>query len=242
MTVNWEETYKIWKEFEGLELVAYPDPATHAEPWTIGYGHTGLIAGPKVRKGDKITVAQAEQFMKNDLDIVYAKLKALIKVELNPNQWAALISFGGNIKWSTVLKSSVLSYINKGRLSEVPGRMALYRLGDGKVMNGLVRRRSAEGALWMKPVSNTEQTTTKQIEEEVKETQGTVVGPASTKKPWDTGAIGATITFLAAQSDAVKKFVGNFTSAFGIPPTYLFIALVVGFAGWTIWNKWKGDK
>jgi len=26
---------------EGLDLAAYPDPLTHAEPYTIGYGHTG---------------------------------------------------------------------------------------------------------------------------------------------------------------------------------------------------------
>ena len=30
---------------EGLRLAAYPDPLTHAEPWTIGYGHTGPDVG-----------------------------------------------------------------------------------------------------------------------------------------------------------------------------------------------------
>lgn len=34
------------KTDEGLRLHAYPDPLTHAEPWTIGYGHTGPDVGP----------------------------------------------------------------------------------------------------------------------------------------------------------------------------------------------------
>ena len=33
MTVNWNECYKLWREYEGLELVSYPDPATGNEPW-----------------------------------------------------------------------------------------------------------------------------------------------------------------------------------------------------------------
>ena len=31
---------------EGLRLRAYPDPLSGAEPWTIGYGHTGGDVGP----------------------------------------------------------------------------------------------------------------------------------------------------------------------------------------------------
>lgn len=34
-------------EMEGWKNVAYPDPLTHDEPWTIGVGHTG----PEVCKG-----------------------------------------------------------------------------------------------------------------------------------------------------------------------------------------------
>ena len=51
------------KRDEGLRLHAYPDPLTHAEPWTIGYGHTG-----DVKKGDLITEHQAEQLLLLDID------------------------------------------------------------------------------------------------------------------------------------------------------------------------------
>ena len=30
----------LTENFEGLRLIAYPDPATNGDPWTIGYGHT----------------------------------------------------------------------------------------------------------------------------------------------------------------------------------------------------------
>ena len=236
--VNWEELYKLWREYEGLELKAYPDPATGNEPWTIGYGHTGLMSGTKVKRGDVITKEQAEQFMINDLHVALEQLKLLIKVELNANQWAAILSFKGNLKHTTFLKSSVLKYINAGRLSEVPGRMALYRLGDGKVMTGLVRRRAAEGNLWMKPVGTTAEAK-KDIKGEVKEAQGVKVEPANPKKPWDWGAAGGVITLLASMSDQIKKLIGNVTATFGVDPLILILVVGVGFAAFTIYNKWK---
>lgn len=227
--INWNECYKLWREFEGLVLKAYPDPATGNDPWTIGYGHTGGLSEPQVKPGMVITKDQAEEYMKNDLKAAYEALKKLIKVELNENQWAALVSFYGNLKTKTFLKSSVLTYINKGRLDEVPGRMALYRLGDGKVMKGLVRRRTAEGALWMKPVGPDDSL--------VKQTS--TAEPAKTNKPWDWGAFGGLLTLFAGMSDSIKKLVGNFTSTFGVDPIVLILIVGLGFAAWTIYSKYK---
>lgn len=235
MNVNWEECYKIWQEFEGLELKAYVDPATGGEPITIGYGHTGSLSGDKVEMGLTITKEQAVEFMKADLLQVWKNLQPLIKVDLNPNQWASLISFSGNVKWTSVKSSSVIKYINAGRLSEVPGRMALYRLGNGKVMNGLVRRRAAEGALWMKA-------SLAEVRADKTEAQGSVATPASTKKPWDWGVVGVVITTIAGLSDEVKKFIGDFTSAFNVSPLVVLAVVVGGFAAWTLYSKWKGDK
>jgi lysozyme len=237
--VNWNECYKLWRKFEGLRLEAYPDPATGNEPWTIGYGHTGGLSAPQVKKGMVITKPKAEEYMKNDLEAAYKALEKLIKVDLNPNQWAALISFYGNLKTKTFLSSSVLRFINENKLDEVPGRMALYRLGAGKVMPGLVRRRSAEGTLWMLPEATMENSPKETVVVENKEVQGVEVKPANTKKPWDWGIFGIIITTFAGLSDEVKKIVADITSAFGIPPLYLLAAVVVGFGGWTIYSKWR---
>lgn len=229
------EILAVVKEFEGFRLKAYPDPGSKdGNPWTIGYGHTGLLFGARVRKGDVITKEQAEEFLRGDLEAVIGIIKKYVKVELNENQYNALASFVFNIGEGQFAKSSVLKFINEGKLDSVPGRMALYRLNDGKVMAGLVRRRTAEGALWMKPIGITP----------VPEEEAPVhseAKPDTPKKPWDWGAAGAVVTVIAGASDQVKKLVGNVTTTFGLDPTWLLIAAGLAFAGWTIYSKWK-DK
>ena len=51
------------REDEGLRLLAYPDPLTRAEPWTIGYGHTG----PGVDQGLEWTLERAEAVLEADI-------------------------------------------------------------------------------------------------------------------------------------------------------------------------------
>lgn len=236
-TIN-KDTLDLIKEFEGRRLEAYPDPGTvndpikKGEPWTIGYGHTGRMSPPDVNPGDKITVAQADEYLLNDLNYTAERLRRLLKVELNDNQFGALLSFMFNVGEGTFKKSSVLTNVNSNNFGRVPGRLALYRLANGQVMNGLVRRRAAEGNLWLKVDTKIE------VKEEVKQTTGvTVTADQPTKKGVDVGAIGSLLTLLAASSDQVKKLIGNITSTFGIEPVWLLIGVGVGFAGFTIYNK-----
>lgn len=55
---------------EGFELRAYPDPLTHAEPWTIGCGHTG----PEVHDGLVWTPEQCAQALEADIRIAIGSL------------------------------------------------------------------------------------------------------------------------------------------------------------------------
>ena len=50
-----QEGLNLIKHWEGCRLTAYPDPASGADPWTIGYGHTG----PEVKPGLTISQEQA---------------------------------------------------------------------------------------------------------------------------------------------------------------------------------------
>ena len=59
---------------EGLRLRAYADPLTGAEPWTIGYGHTG----PEVHEGLAWTPAQAETALIADIARACEQLDAHI--------------------------------------------------------------------------------------------------------------------------------------------------------------------
>ena len=54
---------ELIKSFEGLELRAYPDPATGGAPWTAGYGHTGA----DVRPGMAVTQEMANAWLDSDV-------------------------------------------------------------------------------------------------------------------------------------------------------------------------------
>lgn len=231
-----EKALKLIKDYEGLVLTAYPDPGSkNGLPWTIGYGHT-----KGVKKGDKITVSQAEAFLVEDLKQSEAVIKKYVTTHLNENQYGALVSFIHNIGEKQFAKSSVLKYINQNRLDEVPGRMALYRMNDGKVMAGLVRRRASEGELWMTPVPyGIENSPNEEIHLDKEAVQGLPAQPAKVEKPWDWGVFGVILTTLAGLSDEFKKLIGDVTSALGVPPLYVLATLVIGFGVWTIYNKWN---
>lgn len=57
---------------EGLRLRAYPDPLSGAEPWTIGYGHTG----PEVHPALTWTEGQAIQALHVDVGRAVVALDA----------------------------------------------------------------------------------------------------------------------------------------------------------------------
>lgn len=144
------ETLEHVKRWEGLKLVAYPDPGSRdGTPWTIGYGHTsdGFM---KVHKGLKITMKQAEEALVHDLGETAAEIERLVKVPLTDNQFGALVSFAFNVGVAAFAKSTLLKKLNAGQYGAVPTELARWNKNDGKVMSGLTNRRAAEAGLWAK--------------------------------------------------------------------------------------------
>ena len=133
------------KQFEGCQLTAYQ---CSAGVWTIGYGHT---AG--AYKGMKITQAQADAFLKQDI----AKFEKYINnpsyvpftEQLNQNQFDALVSFAFNLGQGNVKKLCVGRNIN-----QIPSAMQKYCKAAGRTLPGLQRRRKAEAALYNKKVED----------------------------------------------------------------------------------------
>ena len=74
-----------------------------------------------------------------------------VKVELNQNQFDALVSFVYNIGISGFKTSSALKRLNLQDFKAVPERMKLWNKVKGKVSRGLVRRRAAEAKLFLLP-------------------------------------------------------------------------------------------
>lgn len=144
---------KLIKEFEGCHLTAYPDPLSGGAPWTIGYGTTRYPGGRPVSRGDKITVIEADMFVRTEIDQIAKKLSETVPYwsAMTDGQRSALISFSYNLGVG-FYGSSGFETISK-RLRErdwnaVPDAMLLYRNPGTNVEAGLKRRRVAEGDLW----------------------------------------------------------------------------------------------
>lgn len=140
------------KEFEGLRLRAYADPASGGDPWTVGYGHTSAAGPPKVTKGTVITAAEAETILADDLARVAGQVRKLVTVPLNDNQFGALVSFTFNLGIGNLRSSTLLRRLNAGDYKAAAAELPRWNHAAGKVMAGLTRRRAAEQELFLTPV------------------------------------------------------------------------------------------
>lgn len=143
------------REFEGCRLTAYPDPASGGDPWTIGYGTTRYGAGQPVKRGDKITVIEADLLLRMEVDRVAAKLQSTIPHwgGMNDGQRSALVSFAYNLGeafYGAPGFETLSRKLRDKQWADVPAAFELYRNPGTPVEAGLLRRRKAEGALWSK--------------------------------------------------------------------------------------------
>ena len=142
------------KEFEGCKLEAYLCPAN---VWTIGWGHTG----PEVTKGLKWTQQQADDALAADLREAHAgMLRALPMVAgySGPRQ-AALVSWVFNVGAGAAADSTLRRRLAAGEDPNTVIREELPRWNKGGsgVLEGLVRRRAAEVALFTGGVAQQQQ-------------------------------------------------------------------------------------
>lgn len=145
MRIN-QKGVDLIKSFEGCRLTAYLCPSN---VWTIGYGHTS-----GVKKGMTITQEEADLFLMRDLD-KYEKYVAATKLDLNENQFSALVSFTFNCGNGNLKK-----LIKNRTLPQIADALLLYNKSNGVSLNGLVRRRKAERDLFLTEV---EEITTEDI-------------------------------------------------------------------------------
>mgnify|MGYP000930758996 CR=1 FL=1 len=135
---------KLIKQFEGCKLTSYKCPSG---VWTIGYGHTS-----GVKKGQKISQAQADKFLKSDLKTFENAVNSAVKVPLNQNQFDALVSFAYNCGSGALKMSTLLKELNKKNYAGAAKEFLKWNKSNGKVLNGLVKRRAAEKELFLKGV------------------------------------------------------------------------------------------
>lgn len=143
-----QNCFNLIGHYEGNKLEAYPDPASHGEPYTIGVGHTGTVDGIKVHLGMKITSDKSKQIFLNDAKSKENDVNKLLKVTVNQGQFDALVSFTFNFGAGALQKSTLLRYVNSKQFSLASQEFIKWNKGGGKVMNGLTCRRMSERDLF----------------------------------------------------------------------------------------------
>lgn len=136
---------ELIKSFEGLELRAYPDPATGGAPWTAGYGHTGA----DVKPGMAVTQEMANAWLDSDVKRFEDGVSALLTAPTTQSQFDAMVSLAYNIGLGNFRKSTLLRKHNEKCYTCAANQFLVWNRAAGKVMNGLTRRRNAERAMYM---------------------------------------------------------------------------------------------
>lgn len=140
------------QQFEGCakkqadgSFIAYPDPGTGADPWTIGWGTTGA----DVKPGVVWTQQQCDDRLTQDVDSFAAKVSAVIAgAPTSQHQFDAMVSFAYNVGVTNLANSTLLRLHKAGDFAGAQQQFGRWNKAAGKVLPGLTRRRAAEAALY----------------------------------------------------------------------------------------------
>jgi lysozyme len=133
-------------ESEGDVLRAYPDPKTHGDPWTIGYGHTGR----DVHQGLVWTEGQALEALHSDVGkVAFAINHALAGKPCTQGQFDALCSFAYNCGTSKLLGSTLWRMHVAGNYEGASHQFGLWINKGTNVERGLRIRRAKESTLYL---------------------------------------------------------------------------------------------
>ena len=126
------------KRFESCRLTAYQDTAG---VWTVGYGHT-----KGVKRGDRITQYQAEQFLRDDLS-EFERAANKVRRLTTQGRYDAVLDFMYNLGIGNFNKSTLKAYIESGRsVWEIQEQFLRWVNAGGRKIGGLVSRRIWEAA------------------------------------------------------------------------------------------------
>lgn len=144
--------------FEQLKLTSYPDPGSKdGKPVTCGWGTTVDENGKPIPLGVTWTKEKADRLFERDLAAMEAAVNFLIGDKPTTQaQFDALVSFAYNVgpdiddddKAEGLGDSTLLKQHLAGRYDAAAKSFLNWVYNDGKKLNGLVRRREAEKAMY----------------------------------------------------------------------------------------------
>lgn len=142
-----QKAIDIIKSFEGLKLESYKCPAG---VWTIGYGSTRWPDGKAVEPRQKVSIDEAEKLLTHEVTKIARRLP---EMEVNQNQFDAVVSFAYNVGVAAFANSTLYRLISKNPNNPLIGdelmKWRFARVGGvKKELRGLTRRREAEKLLY----------------------------------------------------------------------------------------------
>lgn len=119
----------------------------------LSYGVTFYPDGSPVKEGDTCTDTEALDMFRAALDVFETGVSKLVTVDLNDNQFSALVALAYNIGLENFAKSTVLRELNARRYDDAAEAfgMWVYATKDRytQAYRGLLRRRYAEACLFL---------------------------------------------------------------------------------------------
>lgn len=162
-----EKGSQLIKHYEGLHdgdlsKIGLQPKLCPAGVWTVGWGHAIVYQG-KFLKGvankklanelyKDLTIEQADQLFLVDIQVYENQITSL-KLNLNQDQFDALVSFAYNCGFKNLLSSTLLKRI-RSKVGDVSDAFLMWNKADtdadGKleVLDGLTFRRMTEGNLF----------------------------------------------------------------------------------------------
>lgn len=137
------DCYAFIKAAEQFRPTAYLP--TKNDVWTLGWGHT-----KGVRQGDTCTQPTAEAWLQQDVAGAANDVNNAVKVTINQHQFDALVSLTFNIGTGAFNGSTLLRKLNAGDVQGAAQQFAVWNKQAGRVLPGLVTRRAAEAALFLR--------------------------------------------------------------------------------------------
>lgn len=203
---------ELIKRFEGFSAKPYLCPGN---VYTIGYGTTKGINA----QTPSISREEAETLLREDILEYESAVNRLVKVELNQNQFDALVSWTYNLGEGNLRRSTLLRKLNAGDYGIIPSEMLKWNRAGGKILRGLTRRRTAEAELWQQDIHKVEgggpEYTSRTVVPDVKRDVPTIINKEN-------------ISFVAGTAGTIG--LSSIASGEG-PIQYAFAAvIVVGFA------------
>ena len=149
-----DEALDALKRSEAFRSTIYKDEAGLD---TIGYGHLLTEADVKNNRFALcMTEPAAVELLREDLAFAELAVEDSVKVELNQNQFDALVDFVFNVGVAAFGRSTLLKKLNRGEYAAVPEELIKWTKvrvdGAMRDSKGLKRRREKEVARWTRAI------------------------------------------------------------------------------------------